>query len=396
MAVFTGTQTGNVYRTSTSLGSGGEATVCAVDGVPNLALKLYRRPTDLRRRKVEALAQRLPSPGAQNRFAWPLETVTNAQGRFAGFVMRRLPAGCVPLFKVYETQGAQKLGLTARDQIQVALSLTEAYGEAHRLGVSIGDANDENAVVDLGTKRVLLLDCDGYVFGPWEATGWTPEGSAPETHRSVRQKTGFYYDEYTDRFTLADHIFRLLMDGRGPFVCRTTDGSLNRPSIGQAIEEGAFVYDLPATVAARYPAIGVPLGAPSYQRLSTDVRALFKRAFTGLPAQRPTAVEWQNALRRMLGVLAAPNPSAVRHTPAKAKITSRKRTPKGRRTQAWKNAAQTHQKPTPAKPKRSMPTALRVSLIFFAAALALSCASHGCSSTPHEELSPGWVVVQEG
>ena len=383
MAVFTGTQTANVYRTSTDdLGSGGEAVVRTVIGAPNLVLKLYKHPTDLRRRKVESLARRLPNPNAQARFAWPLETVNDSNGQFAGFVMRRLPATCEPLYKLYETQGAAGLGLTARDQMRIALSLAEGYAEAHRLGVVVGDANDENAVVDLATKHVLLLDCDGYVFGPWPGTGWSPDGSAPETHRSVRAKAGFYYDEYTDRFTLADHVFRLLMDGRGPFVCRTTDGSTNRPTTAEAIEGGLFIYDLPATCAARYPHIAVPLGAPSYQHLPASVRALFTRAFTQAPDQRPSALEWCRTLGPLCIQTTTPRPHTMPPTKAKG----------------FKSAVPTKH-PTKAKPnqqsRRKLSRPARVAALFLVAALVLAGASNGCEYEPREELSPGWIVVPQ-
>lgn len=384
MAVFVGTQTANTYQTPESnLGSGGEAVVRTVLGAPGLVLKLYKKPSDLRRQKVEALTRRLPSAQAQACFAWPLETVVTEQGAFAGFVMRRLPTTCEPLFKLYETQGPTAPGRTLRDQVRIALGLAEAYEAVSRMGMAVGDANDENAVVDLATQQVLLLDCDGYVFGPWPGTGWTPEASAPETHCSVRLKTGFYYDEYTDRFTLAHHLFKLLMEGRSPFVCRTIDGSTNRPSIAEAIENRLFIYDMPPALTARYPHLGIPLGAPSYQRLPKEIRTLFARAFTQAPAQRPSAGEWCAALRRLQQASVRPS-AAQQPRPVKARIHQ----------QAKSSTPRRHRRQT--RRQHTRPSRAQLGLLGFLIALGLAWGVEACHHyEPHQELSPGWVVVPE-
>lgn len=380
MAVFVGTQTANTYQTpEDNLGSGGEAVIRTVLGAPGLVLKLYKKPSDLRRQKVEALAQRLPNAQAQRYFAWPLETVVAERGTFAGFVMRRLPTTCEPLFKLYETQGTTAPGRTLRDQVRIALGLAEAYEAVNRMGMVVGDANDENAVVDLATQQVLLLDCDGYVFGPWPGTGWSPEASAPETHRSVRLKTGFYYNEQTDRFTLAHHLFKLLMEGRSPFACRTVDGSTNRPTIAEAIESQLFIYDMPPALAASYPQLGIPLGAPSYQRLPQEIRAHFARAFTQAPAQRPSASEWCAALRRLQQASVRPS-AAQRPHPTKAKVHQTKSAAPRRRR---------HQR------RHSHLSRTQLGLLGFLIAMGLIWGVEACHHyEPHQELSPGWAVVQ--
>lgn len=298
MAVFIGETTGNPYEADMAKGDiGGEGTFYPVTNSTVGALKIYHKPTRERERKLSEIIRRMPDWEAQGMFAWPLEPVRGADGKFAGFAMR-LVRGDGDISAFYERCGAEALGRSYADQVLIAANLARAYAVAHSVGVAVGDANVKNALV-VGNE-VVLIDCDGFLYegGSPYGTGWVEDASAPETHASERAGRGYYYDKNTDLFTLAERAFRLVMNDFSPFACRTTDGSLDRPTLKEAIVARTFFYDPADPSDLQSGRLAVPVGAPDYMGLVPDrMRAMFKKAFTATdPAERPSAEAWVDAL----------------------------------------------------------------------------------------------------
>lgn len=280
---------------------GAEAEVLDVRGCPGLVAKVYFKPLDARRRKVEAMVRSVPDKDMQAHLAWPLDALYRPDGAFAGFVMRRCAANGIELGMLYEPADARAHGFDFGKQLGVAGMLSDITACLHARGVCIGDFNPRNVLVFLEARGLDLavIDNDSFAFADaggcsYPCLGWTPEFSAPEVHAAAAGGVrDFGHSIEGDRFALAVHVFKLLMAGCHPFDTRLVDRSAKRPSTEEAIRQGVFVYERPVR------GLAAPLHAPEYGYLPKDVRRLFARAFLGKPHERPTAREWCQALERM-------------------------------------------------------------------------------------------------
>ena len=110
------------------------------------------------------------------------------------------------------------------------------------------------------------------------------------------------FSEKSDAFSLAIHIFRLLMDNADPFGFSLTDSaqmlSLSMVDSGNSIVNGECVYfrDILHKQISKW--------SPTLAILPEDIQALFQKTFdytaeTAIASaiNRPTAAEWMAALR---------------------------------------------------------------------------------------------------
>ncbi|WP_033430021.1 protein kinase family protein [Saccharothrix syringae] len=275
------------------LGKGGEATVF---DLPDLALpdapgplvyKRYRTPPESHGlRRVVASREALDDTGRarlDGLAAWPVRVVEE-HGRAAGVVLPRIPA---PFFdRVLRNSGvkhslrevqnlfvapdrALKVGRPApdaRQRLRVCLDFASGLAFLHEeLKVVFGDLNAKNAVFRLDARpMVMFIDCDAVrpagvvaVVRQLNAPDWDPPGA----ERDVLSRA-------TDHYKLGLFVLRCLTPG--------PQGSTNRD---------------PGRAAGVLDAEGL---------------AMLRRALGTDPAARPTAREWEQRLRRLLGEATAP------------------------------------------------------------------------------------------
>lgn len=294
---------------------GGEGTVFQVQGRPELAAKVLHqdKQTPDRIVKLRAMVARKPEPrsvrdkmtGAEvPTIAWPEELLFE-NGSVVGFLMRALdPARTVQIVKI-ENPAMRKsirwgipMGLGIR--CYIAMNLAIAASRVHAVDAVIGDFNETNVMVSK-SLIVSVIDCDSMQIrdaqGRYHFCGmFTPGFLAPELHKEVGKLDRQVRTISSDLFTLAVHIYCLLLD-RHPFQNGIYQGPGEKPG-GDALARsgqwrGRAGGYLLAEKGQQDPAVLLP---PS-------MMALFRRAFEGgvTPRSRPSAVEWQGELRAFLG-----------------------------------------------------------------------------------------------
>lgn len=305
---------GQYYPTHTRLSSGGEGTVYTLVGHDDLAAKIYNssifkteEARKMREKKLRAMLRMniKVDPDGVTRIAWPQDILYDSNGNLAGFTMPKVNAD----YKIYDIYRGGKGAV--RDQIypdytwkysvQFAYHLAWLVDYLHSYNIVIADFNQNNIVVDTKANTILLIDCDSfditYENEHFPCTVGLPEMLAPELQSVGSVKNGIF-SKQSDYFSLAIHIFRLLMNNEDPFGGIITTGeSLSTIAANHAICNGECPY------VRKIPGRSIPPHAPLPEILPPDILNLFKKTFdyTAVTAlqnisRRATAKEWCLAL----------------------------------------------------------------------------------------------------
>ncbi|MDA0709342.1 MAG: protein kinase [bacterium] len=289
----------------TVLGKGGEARVFTVVGKPDLAAKIYHKPTQKRARKLEIMIANPPGDPMAGQghisIAWPvdlLETM-DPNPKVVGFLMPRV-AGMSSVLNFYNPQlRHQKCPLfTYRYLHRTARNLAAVVCALHNRNYVIGDLNESNILVS-DASLVTIVDTDSFqVIDP--GTGdihRCPVGKPEYTPPELQGVTFSKSDRITqsDLFGLGVLIFQLLMEGFHPFT-GIYKGIGDPPAIEDRIASGHFPY------CHRWfrPYDPSPL-SPDLNILHGEVKNLFMRCFEEghkNPQRRPNAQEWIEALSK--------------------------------------------------------------------------------------------------
>ncbi|HEY7035263.1 MAG TPA: hypothetical protein VH482_28245 [Thermomicrobiales bacterium] len=294
---------------------GGEGSILAVHGHPDLVAKCYDRKSahdaaalyrwsDDAAAKLQWMIDHRPTetsgvPG-HSALAWPTAILFDDHRILAGFLMPYVH-GALTAFDIYNRSRRRELNLTLAPVFpyKVARNLAAAVASLHAMNYVVGDLNELNVLVTKDTL-VTLIDVDSF-----QVTASAP-GLPTRIFRCPVGK-----DEYTapeligkpfaqvdrspqhDRFALAVLIFRLLMDGNHPFRGRWLAAG-DSPSIAHKIKNGWFPH-----ASHQHLNIEPPPHTRSLDSLDPALAALMRRCFEqghSHPDRRPTADEWRHAL----------------------------------------------------------------------------------------------------
>lgn len=269
------------------IGRGGEGTVHAVAGAPDLAAKIYSSVPDQERiDKLSCMVQLLKSsPELAEQCAWPQRILSDEQGRVRGFVMARLTSQH-PVHEIYNPEQRKQIFPKAswRTLVAVAAQCARIFSRLHAHGVVVGDVNERNLLLD-GLGRPWLVDADSFQIRHGERVFLTGVGVADYTPPELQ---GERFSQVVrtfnhDRFGLAVLLFKLVFMGRHPFSGGTTG------DLSAAIAASEFDY---ALVAQRLPHL-LPLTAAP-----TAIQECFAQAFGPGQAEddRPAAADWLREL----------------------------------------------------------------------------------------------------
>lgn len=322
MAVYK-SSSGKVYTLGAQLGTGGEGIVSEIQGENSKVTKIYkadRFKTDQDRftmeRKLKAMLDMNISVYVDGklRLAWPLD-ILYENGSMVGFVMPKINSK-YKIFDVQRVEMAEKIypNYTWKYAVQFAYNLSVAVKYVHDKNIVIGDFNQNNISIDTSTGAVILIDCDSFdIRDPKSGEHFPckvglPEMLAPEL-QTVRNLANGTFTKETDNFSLAIHIFRLLMRNEDPFGgVITMSRSLSTVSANAPIINGECPYV--RTVSGKE----IPGRSPTLDMLPVNIQELFKKTFdydasTALRRikNRATATEWCNAL--VVLATAEPNPN---------------------------------------------------------------------------------------
>ncbi|MBS1714290.1 MAG: hypothetical protein JST30_08120 [Armatimonadetes bacterium] len=270
------------------LGEGGEGAVYRVTDRPSLAAKVYRHPDDDRAAKLLELVT-LDGDRLRQAGAWPQSVLRNEDGAIVGFEMALLDEW-VPLFRVYQSGSRMRLLPRASFTflVRAARNLATCVHYVHEAGLVIGDLNESNVLVD-ARGMVRIIDVDSFQVGAFSCRVGKSELTPPELQdRSMADAPRTIE---SDRFALAVLLFQTLVFGRHPFSGASSDGS--EATLEERIAAGHYAWAQRRDVPVR-PPLGLNLSW-----LPPEIGALFERAFDLSVADRPSALEWYDALLRL-------------------------------------------------------------------------------------------------
>lgn len=309
-----GQKSGDVLTPADPLGVGGQGSVYAVAGRPDLAVKVYDTPPPDLRARLDAMLARPPAglldlstPAAA---AWPLDALADATGRCVGLVLPRV-AGRIG-FGELVNPAARPAGVGFDGLVRAARNLAAAVAGLHAHGVVLGDLNPNNALVG-PDGRTAVIDLDSaQVPGPAGLircqVGW-PDWRPPEQQGVVFGSADLRPDN--DLFALAALVFAAWMDGNHPFAGAPVRGGGAAVPVPERIKQGWWPY-------ARRSPYRPRRQAPPFAGLPGEVQAMFRQCFEAghaSPLARPSATTWVDVLDR---VLAGPVIPPVAAAPAAA------------------------------------------------------------------------------
>lgn len=209
-----------------------------------------------------------------------MEALYDGNNSFCGFIMPKLN-GTVTLQSFYEYPQTTYSDMRVKYKVIVAQNICVVLSELHAAGYVFGDFNPANIGVNPKTGEVAFYDMDTchfidkYTGHTYRCLGGCDGYVAPELLEKVRLENKSYgtaslptFTENTDNFSLAIHVFKLLMNGITPYV----DG---------------YRFD---QIMVHPPAL------PHKDALPSEIHGLLSRACSNKGYKRPTAEEWYHAL----------------------------------------------------------------------------------------------------
>lgn len=298
------------YNLGEKLGAGGEGTVYRIVQDSTLAAKIFHAGTkdmDEMRRKLETMISMPIQPVIDGllHIAWPIDILYDGSD-FAGYVM---PLVTAPhkIFEIYrDDPGRDKIlpEYTWKFSVQYAYNLSWLVWYMHMNDIVIGDMNMKNIHID-NTGCVVLIDCDSFdITNPktkehFPCRVGLPEMLAPEL-QTVGSLSNGRFSKESDNFSLAIHIFRLLMKNADPFGAKLISKKKSSKSMvnaSAAIVNGECVY------ARKVAGKEAPDWVPPFELLPKEIQNAFKNTFnyTALTAlanikNRTTAEQWNRLL----------------------------------------------------------------------------------------------------
>jgi len=289
---------GTPLRIGSRIGKGGEGEVYLLEQDAKTALKLYTVNSEeklrAREKKIKAMVDAKLSANA-SLVSFPRSLVTDANGRFKGFLMAAVRDHKV--FHELYGPASRKHSFPKADYkflVRVATNIARAVASVHRAGCVIGDINHSGILVS-DAATVSLIDADSFQF-EWKNTVFPCEVGVPEYTPPELQGLSFSGVTRTqnhDRFGLAVVIFQLLMMGRHPFSGTPRRGEML--PLHDAIRQNKFVYSETVDVG-----FDQPPGTPAISDISPALSRIFDRAFTHASRDpRPSAEEWIGCLEKL-------------------------------------------------------------------------------------------------
>jgi DNA-binding helix-hairpin-helix protein with protein kinase domain len=298
-------ETGRSWGLGKKIASGGEGVVHRLLDSSDYCAKVYHAvPMPPRKQAKLAALRSLPAAARQNA-AIPVSLAFARPGDpIAHSVILPLVTGH-DIYELYNPQGRSEHFRRATFEFLVAAAknVATAFQSLHEHGVVIGDVNEQNIKVRTDAT-VRIIDCDSFQFSHagvlYTSDVGTPIWTPPELQGCSVQ--GLARSTNHDAFGLAQLIFLLLFAGRYPYAGRPLTNTQLSPE--EAISRYAFAYAPPH----KNQLLAPPPGAPSFDTLPEQMRALFVRAFAeGFAASggRPTPGEWVVALQQLAENLTA-------------------------------------------------------------------------------------------
>ncbi len=303
-----------IYKLGNKIAEGGEGAIYSIEGDESSVIKIYFNADNEIEQKIEFMCSNPPACSVLNDLAWPTDVIRDgATDKFLGFVMPKLITDCElsHLYKYNDPKAGIPPVMDYKKRISVAINLCKVIDAVHKAGYIFGDFNPLNIGVNLTNANIGFFDADSFhIFDSQTNTQYRCKVGcngyiAPELLKKCKSRDPWYtYEECplptftleTDRFALAIHIFKLLMNGFTPFngIKEDESASTASPGIGSlAVERDSYCFK-PGNK---------PLSAatPDLKSFPEYLSSLWQKAFIDgkeLPECRPSAEEWLKALEK--------------------------------------------------------------------------------------------------
>lgn len=306
--------------------SGGEGEVYNIIGNNDKVAKIYKSkkfkpnryvpdPKTYMKEKIETMLDQPVNPYINGVLciAYPTDILYDANGEFVGYVMPRVNA--TKSIITGEREKSREVffrNYTYKHSVIMSYNMAYLVSKIHEAGVSIGDFNPQNFMLNTdGT--ITIVDADSFNIRNkrtgkiYKCNVGVPEMLPPELQGKKLENPNCEFNEYTDNFGLAIHIFLLLMNNRHPFTVVMPQNT--RSSVaGSKLEKNIAEGKCPFTTFSKWKK-NTPLGSMDIGLLPDYIRNLFDRTFTydvnnamsdSVIRGRATANEWLNALSRFI------------------------------------------------------------------------------------------------
>lgn len=277
-------ETGLPYQLMEEIGSGGEGNVYRTDQ-PNIAVKIYKMPTPDIERKIRYMVSCPIDSYARDAahtpiIAWPKDVLFK-DGNFVGYAMP-LVSDTIPIFTLCRAEEEVKSFFKRYSwltHLGVAYNLATTVKYLHKMDCIVGDMNSKNIVVHKN-GFITFLDVDSFdltnpITGEhFPCTVGRPEFLPPELQG--RNLTRANFTKHSDEFSLAVHVFRLLLHNRHPFdvkVLTTSGESRNESKQDYNISMGNCAY------VRTVPGCEVPPNEPTLNMLPEELQEDFRKTF---------------------------------------------------------------------------------------------------------------------
>lgn len=291
---------GRDYRLVKKIGSGGEGIVYTTDD-PDLVIKIYKNPQPIMEKKLLCMLKHPLEPKADGKhllIAWPQDVIYEG-GTFVGYAMPFVK-DTHPIYIVCRNNEQHKHDCHEvfpnydwRYSLMVAYHLAWVVNYVHKHGYVIGDMNSNNIVIH-SDGSITILDVDSFDITDPDTGERFPcnvgiaEFLAPELQgRNLRTAR---FDQHTDEFSLAIHIFILLMNNTHPFTLRQlSDGELAANNVQTLMgKKQSTVQDQKminmvngyCPYIKNIPGYGKPLYAPDFNFLPIQIQKAFRNTFS--------------------------------------------------------------------------------------------------------------------
>lgn len=339
MEVYTSTHE-KIVLFNDAFSSGGEGEVRRVSSAPprfkDICVKLYyqKKRTPELEQKIKFMVSNPPAKvkGPGFMIGWPLDYVTDAGGKFMGFIMPLAFPDSEQLIKLTAPKLSKKLGpewynrydrangvaalisrLKLINNISIPIHLLHSTGK-----YVLRDFKPENVLIT-HKGYVTLVDMDSVQISDqgkllFPGTAATPNYMPPEYYTSNVGKTANYLlDKSWDYFALGVVFYQILL-GLHPYVVTPyVQKDANANEIFQNIAANLFPFGPNSGKVRSYPDLH-----KKFNVLPENAKNLFIRAFSSIASNRPSAEEWGKCMHALVAAAPAvplPPPPVPKPTP---------------------------------------------------------------------------------
>lgn len=304
-------RSGLIYTLGKEVGAGGEGHVYQIQN-QRLVAKIYNKVEGDIEKKITYMVNhpisnvRDDSGKEIMALAWPLDILRDSSGAFVGYIMPFIEKG-VDIYNIArgcDTAEAKAMfpKYTWEYNLVTAINLARAVAHLHAYGCIIGDMNSKNIKVGAGCC-IILLDNDSFELHDastgdyFKCTAGTQEYLAPELQGVHLRDKNVRFTKESDCFSLAIHIFQLLMGNYHPFTGKNLVELQNSSAVNQQLDN---IQNGRCPFVRQVPNLAIPVAAPYLEEMvSPQLVADFKRTFTydartllTQAKQRVSADEW--------------------------------------------------------------------------------------------------------